>query len=36
MVGGYGQFTYDFNYWGPTGCNRDTHIYVRKLPKLIW
>jgi nitrate reductase alpha subunit len=36
MVGGYGQFTYHFNYWGPTGCNRDTHIYVRKLPKLIW
>ena len=19
MCGGYGQFTYDFNYWGPTG-----------------
>ncbi|TDJ67884.1 MAG: nitrate reductase subunit alpha, partial [Planctomycetota bacterium] len=36
MVGGYGQFTYHFNYWGPTGCNRDTHILVRKLPKLIW
>jgi nitrate reductase alpha subunit len=36
MVGGYGQFTYHFNYWGPTGCNRDTHIYVRKLPQLLW
>ncbi len=36
MVGGYGQFTYHFNYWGPTGCNRDTHIYVRKLPELVW
>ena len=36
MVGGYGQFTYHFNYWGPVGSNRDTHIYVRKLPKLIW
>ena len=36
MVGGYGQFTYHFNYWGPTGCNRDTHIYVRKLPQLVW
>ena len=23
--GGYGQFTYHFNYWGPIGCNRDTH-----------
>jgi len=36
MVGGYGQFTYHFNYWGPTGCNRDTHILVRKLPELKW
>ncbi len=36
MVGGYGQFTYHFNYWGPTGANRDTFIMVRKLPKLIW
>ena len=36
MVGGYGQFTYHFNYWGPTGCNRDTHIFVRKLPELVW
>ncbi|MAE10366.1 MAG: nitrate reductase subunit alpha [Dehalococcoidales bacterium] len=31
MAGGYGQFTYGFNYWGPTGVNRDTHILVRKL-----
>ncbi len=36
MIGGYGQFTYHFNYWGPIGCNRDTHIVVRKCPKLIW
>jgi len=36
MAGGYGQFTYHFNYWGPTGTNRDTHVLVRKLPKLIW
>jgi len=36
MAGGYGQFTYHFNYWGPTGCNRDTQIYVRKLPELRW
>ncbi len=36
MVGGYGQFTYGFNYWGPTGCNRDTHVLVRKLPELRW
>jgi nitrate reductase alpha subunit len=31
MVGGYGQFTFHFNYWGPTGVNRDTHVLVRKL-----
>jgi len=31
MVGGYGQFTYHFNYWGPTGVNRDTTVRVRKL-----
>ncbi len=31
MVGGYGQFTYGFNYWGPTGVNRDTFVMVRKL-----
>jgi len=36
MVGGYGQFTFHFNYWGPVGCNRDTHIFVRKLPELKW
>ena len=34
MIGGYGQFTYHFNYWGPTGVNRDTHILVRKCPGL--
>lgn len=31
MVGGYGQFTFHFNYWGPTGVNRDTFIHVRRL-----
>jgi nitrate reductase alpha subunit len=36
MVGGYGQFTFHFNYWGPTGVNRDTHVLVRKLPELVW
>ncbi len=36
LVGGYGQFTYHFNYWGPIGCNRDTHVLVRKLPELNW
>jgi len=36
MAGGYGQFTYHFNYWGPVGCNRDTHVLVRRLPELRW
>jgi len=36
MAGGYGQFTFHLNYWGPVGCNRDTHILVRKLPELVW
>jgi len=31
MLGGYGQFSYGWNYWGPTGANRDTYILVRKL-----
>lgn len=31
MMGGYGQFSYGFNYWGPTGVNRDTFVAVRKL-----
>jgi len=37
MVGGYAQFTYAFNYWGPTGVNRDTFVIVRKLPgEPVW
>lgn len=31
LMGGCGQFTYGFNYWGPTGVNRDTYIFVKKL-----
>jgi nitrate reductase / nitrite oxidoreductase, alpha subunit len=36
MLGGYAQFSYHFNYWGPTGVNRETHILVRKLDKVDW
>jgi nitrate reductase alpha subunit len=36
MVGGYGQFTYGFNYWGPQGVNRDTFVAVRKLDEVVW
>jgi len=33
MSGGYGQFTYAFNYWGPTGVNRDTFVYLRRIDR---
>ncbi len=33
MSGGYAQFTYFFNYWGPTGVNRDTFVYLRRVEK---
>jgi nitrate reductase alpha subunit len=33
MAGGYAQFTYAFNYWGPTGVNRDTFVFVRRIEK---
>ncbi len=31
MVGGYGQLSYGFNYWGPTGTNRDAFVLARRL-----
>jgi nitrate reductase / nitrite oxidoreductase, alpha subunit len=33
MTGGYAQFTYFFNYWGPTGVNRDTFVYLRRVDR---
>jgi nitrate reductase alpha subunit len=36
LAGGYGQFTYHFNYWGPTAPNRDTHVVVKKMDKVIF
>ncbi len=36
LVGGYGQFTYHFNYWGPVGVNRDTHVLVQKMEKVLF
>ena len=36
MVGGYGQFSYAFNYWGPQGVNRDTFVLVRRLDNVSW
>ena len=31
MLGGYAQFSYSFNYWGPTGVDRDCYAIVRKM-----
>ena len=36
LAGGYGQFTFHFNYWGPTAPNRDTHVVIKKMDKLVW
>jgi len=36
MIGGYAQFTWAFNYWGPPGVNRDTYVRVRKLDEVAW
>lgn len=37
LAGGYAQFTYAMNYWGPIGVTtRDTFVVVRKLEKLEW
>jgi nitrate reductase alpha subunit len=36
LAGGYGQFSYHFNYWGPTAVNRDTHVVVKKMTKVVF
>jgi nitrate reductase alpha subunit len=36
LSGGYGQFTYHFNYWGPTAPNRDTHVVVKKMDAVVF
>lgn len=36
LCGGYGQFSYHFNYWGPVAPQRDTHVIVKKMEKLVW
>ncbi|HEY9788688.1 MAG TPA: nitrate reductase subunit alpha, partial [Candidatus Obscuribacterales bacterium] len=36
LIGGYAQFTYAFNYWGPQGVNRDTFVVVRKMQEPKW
>lgn len=34
MVGGYAQFSFHLNYWGPVAPQRDTHVLVRKMDKV--
>ncbi|OGQ18122.1 MAG: nitrate reductase subunit alpha [Deltaproteobacteria bacterium RIFCSPHIGHO2_02_FULL_40_11] len=36
LAGGYGQFTYHFNYWGPVAPQRDTHVVVKKMDKVVF
>ncbi len=36
LAGGYGQFSFHFNYWGPIAPNRDTHVIVKKMEKVVW
>ena len=36
LAGGYGQFSYHFNYWGPSAPNRDTHVVVKKMSKVVF
>jgi nitrate reductase alpha subunit len=36
MIGGYAQLSYGFNYYGPTGAQRDEVIRVRKAGEVNW
>jgi nitrate reductase alpha subunit len=36
MIGGYAQLSYGFNYYGPTGAQRDEVIVVRKAEEVEW
>ena len=36
MIGGYAQFSYGFNYYGPIGSQRDEVIVVRKAGEVDW
>ena len=36
MIGGYAQLSYSFNYWGPTGVQRDTIVLIRKMKEVNW
>jgi nitrate reductase / nitrite oxidoreductase, alpha subunit len=36
MIGGYSQLSYAFNYYGPTGNQRDTITIIRPLKEVDW
>lgn len=36
MIGGYAQLSYGFNYYGPTGAQRDEVILVRRVGEVDW
>jgi nitrate reductase / nitrite oxidoreductase, alpha subunit len=36
MIGGYSQLSYGFNYYGPTGHQRDTIAVIRPLKEVNW
>lgn len=36
MIGGYGQLSYGYNYYGPTGNQRDLNVVIRKLKEVDW
>ncbi len=36
MIGGYAHLSYGFNYYGPTGAQRDETVVVRKAGEVDW
>ncbi|MCP4869906.1 MAG: nitrate reductase subunit alpha [Proteobacteria bacterium] len=36
LAGGYGQFAYHFNYWGPIAPQRDTHVIIKRMDKVVF
>ncbi|HJV46318.1 MAG TPA: nitrate reductase subunit alpha [Bacillota bacterium] len=36
MIGGYAQLSFGFNYYGPTGNQRDLNVMIRKLREVDW
>lgn len=36
MIGGYAQLSFGFNYYGPTGNQRDLNVIIRKMKEVDW